>query len=811
VKNFVLEKEKRKRTVEMKIKTMVLAVAASVFHFTFANDYYVDASMENDDGDGKSAATAKKYLQSAINLVGNGDTVYVAPGRYNQGKMTCAFNDVIARVVITNKINLVATGRKEETIIDGGGEMGCVYVYRSSVAPKYTEADGTVIRNFTICNGSRTGTSGLSYGAGANIPKSYLIDCVVSNNMTNARGAGSSGGTAIRCLYADNYSTNYGSVASSTLFLNSVIVFSRGKNRLFDQAGMVVNCTIVGNVTAHYTYNLNSNSYLYNTIYAGNSSQKFQSATTTVASNCVLSAGTEYWSEELCGNISTDVPEYGFAGPAFGDWRPTAAFNIASHGDVELLKKFPLPQSLENERFIDYNGEPIPQTGSITCGAVQEICNAPCTLLKLSAGLEVDGYGITPANNNNAVASKRYAWVDANRIFKFRKSGSGIGDVVWYTLSTNNAFHAKLLPDTNNWAVVAVRSSLTNSISTIVPNATYYVDVEFGNNSNPGTADHPYATIQAAVDAAQNGTSSAYKSYVVIVKKGEYRTGGTSSGRVHVPNKVGSAWQYRNFRIVSEEGPEKTFIIGARGAGDDGLGDGVLRCCYSAIGTFIQGFTLTGGYSTGASAFGSNSPENGSIADCIVTNNCGGATFEKTTLHRCRIKNNKVTSADSGDLKDSIAAMCEIVQSPDSVSKSYVIYGDKTYVYFSAIKGVCPSRSYLYASILDGGQKIGANGGYARYCFAHGDPLVGTTGSAIRNCKNGKSRCRNFDGGNFRIRSDSPVLGMVTFDPVAYSSGLTVDIEGNLPPLDTFEGWAAGPRQKPSWEYVRHGMVLSFR
>jgi hypothetical protein len=89
--------------------------------------------------------------------------------------------------------------------------------------------------------------------------------------------------------------------------------------------------------------------------------------------------------------------------------------------------------------------------------------------------------------------------------------------------------------------------------------------------------------------------------------------------------------------------------------------------------------------------------------------------------------------------------------------------------------------------------------------------LVGTTGSAIRNCKNGKSRCRNFDGGNFRIRSDSPVLGMVTFDPVTYSSGLTVDIEGNLPPLDTFEGWAAGPRQKPSWEYVRHGMVLSFK
>ena len=47
--------------------------------------------------------------------------------------------------------------------------------------------------------------------------------------------------------------------------------------------------------------------------------------------------------------------------------------------------------------------------------------------------------------------------------------------------------------------------------------------------------------------------------------------------------------------------------------------------------------------------------------------------------------------------------------------------------------------------------------------------------------------------------------------PDTYYAAFTLDIEGNLPPLDTLEGWAAGPRQKASWEFVPHGMSFSFR
>lgn len=69
--------------------TLLLAFAAfaAVIYPTFATDWYVDDVNGDDAYAGTSAALAKKTIQAAVDLVGNGDTVYVAPGRYNTGSM----------------------------------------------------------------------------------------------------------------------------------------------------------------------------------------------------------------------------------------------------------------------------------------------------------------------------------------------------------------------------------------------------------------------------------------------------------------------------------------------------------------------------------------------------------------------------------------------------------------------------------------------------------------------------------------------------------------------------------------------------
>ena len=794
----------------MKRTMMSLAMVAAVSLHAIPADWYVDGVNGDDAYDGTSAETAKKRIQSAIDLAGSGDTVHVAPGRYNDGSAKCQFNNVTARVVITNKINLVATGKKTETFIDGGGEMRCIYIYRNGNT--YKAADNTVIRGFTVCNGSAPGSS--DYGAGVYLSKSYLVDCVVSNNYCGNRGGGSIGGTAIRCLYVDNKSDNVGSAAYETSFLNSVIAFQRGNSRLLASKGTVVNCTIVGNNTSGYIYSTEQY-HLFNTIYVDDSKQSFPASNLTVASNCVFSAGTTGWSESLCGNISTEYPGYCFAAPALGDWRPMDWFGIANHGDAALLTKISLPTALAEERYVDYDGKPIPQTGSITCGAVQEICTESRALLKFPAGFEVEGCGVTPTVGS--AAANRYAWVGSPGAFKVRKSGVALKDVMWYSLSTNGAFMTNLMPDTNNWVVVPTLSSMTNEIAAVSPAKTFYVDAARGNdayaNSDLGTAEHPYATIQAAIDAAPNGDKNDFKCTMILVGEGKYASGGSGRARLDVSNRVNNVWQYKNFRIVSEKGPEKTFIIGATGEGDDGCGAGSKYCCYSGLPTLVQGFTLTGGHGGNIAVYNSNGIGNAFLSDCIVTNNCGGeATICRVTATRCRIAGNKLTASGAGNVKDSMATMCEIVQSQDSAAGSYAVSGN-SYVHFSAVKGACQAVAHFYASMLDGGQVIGQSGGYARYCFAHGDPLVAYTGSAsaIQGCQNGRSRCRSFDGGDFHLRSDSPAIGMVTFSPDDYYAAFTFDMDGNLPPLDTVEGWTAGPRQNPTWLYKPHGIVVSFQ
>ena len=129
---------------------------------------------------------------------------------------------------------------------------------------------------------------------------------------------------------------------------------------------------------------------------------------------------------------------------------------------------------------------------------------------------------------------------------------------------------------------------------------TRYVDLNCANPVYPYTGWATAATnVQDAVDASTPGDS-------ILVTNGVYRAGShVDMGVVTVTNAL---------QIQSINGPDSTVIDG----------QGSLRCAYLCSGTFLSGFTLTGG--TNAQTAGGVLCQSSTavISNCVVTRNSSG-------------------------------------------------------------------------------------------------------------------------------------------------------------------------------------------
>ena len=177
-------------------------------------------------------------------------------------------------------------------------------------------------------------------------------------------------------------------------------------------------------------------------------------------------------------------------------------------------------------------------------------------------------------------------------------------------------------------------------------------DFYSGDEGTLGDEDHPFASIQAAVNAAKDGDT-------IKVLPGDYDNGGYVDGNGH-SNRVYIA---KKIHLVSTEGAWQTTIRGKFDSGDtanDGTnlaGDGV-RCVRvyntsnkkNGYGAVVEGFTLVDGYAADTHAYGgailAESPSGAYFVDCTITNCTGtmknagsNGAIRGGTLVRCEVLN----------------------------------------------------------------------------------------------------------------------------------------------------------------------------
>ena len=741
----------------------LIRVAAAMVACTFASvpafaaEWYVDAANGDDSYDGKTVQTAKKSIQAAVDSAAKNDTVKVAEGIYQDENQ---YDDSIsACVVIKKNLTLVATGAKDKTHIvgrhadtdDGTGEgaVRCVYVKEGASA----RIEGFTIRDGATSSGNGGGVSFSVYTKA----EGWLVDCVVSNCVA-ARGGAIQYGTAIRCLFIGNNSTSYGKIASQSVLYNCIAVGNIGTDRLFNYPRAIVNCTIAGNNMNNFCYSgdAGSSHYVCNTIFLENKEAKFHNSN-AVLSNCLVSTGISAFNQTASGMCATNDTGACFIAPALGDWRPRSDSGAVGLGDAAHLALVELPD--ESMRYVDYNGKPIPTEGVITCGAIQEVATPESGILTLKGSYEIAGSGVADSAYCNYLHATNYPCM-----FKLKAVDATISNIVWYSSTTGLSVR---VPTMDGWVGVMPPPEGEMTLKPIYASAVIYADAVNGDDSyegkDKGSWDHPYRTLQAAVEALPTGKSNENPEYSVIcAKPGDYCEGGIADSATGRRLKVTSSG-YRRVRVVALEGPEMTFI---RGESADSSDEGKAYACIGMdVPSVVQGFTLTGGCAgdSGAVLHCALDVSDRVIADCIISNNVSAGSIQRGGLSvRCSFLDNWTTKSGGTDVAGGYTTYSIFRTSEDTDKDAYTL-GSGSRVYFSTYKG----KRHVNA-VHSGALAVNASGKFV-----------------------------DADVDDYRLRSDSPAFGAGDADPEKYWKFANLDMMGN--PLSFIEGCpTAGAYQQPS-------------
>ncbi|MBQ9740658.1 MAG: hypothetical protein IJV91_06950, partial [Kiritimatiellae bacterium] len=558
------------------------------------------------------------------------------------------------------------------------------------------------------------------------------------------------------CFFTGNNSTSYGTIASQSILYNCIAVGNIGADRLFNDPRAIVNCTIAGNNMNNFCYSGGSH-YVCNTIFLENQVAKFHDSN-AVLSNCLVSSSISAFNQTASGMCATNDTGVCFIAPALGDWRPRSDSGAVGLGDAAHLSLVALPD--ESMRYVDYAGKPIiPVEGAITCGAIQETVTPESGTLSLNGSFEVAGSCVADLQYCNYLHATNYPCM-----YSMKAVDATISNIVWYSSTTGLSVR---VPDYDGWVGVMPPPAGKMTLKPVYASKIIYADAVNGNDSyegeDIGSWDHPYRTLQAAVEALPTGKSNENPKYSVIcAKPGDYCEGGIADSATGRRLKVTSSG-YRRVRVVALDGPEVTFI---RGESADSSDEGKAYACIGMdVPSVVQGFTLTGGCAgdSGAVLHCALDVSDRVIADCIISNNVSAGSIQRGGLSvRCSFLDNWTTKSGGADVAGGYTTYSIFRTSEDTDKDAYTL-GSGSRVYFSTYKG----KRHVNA-VHSGALAVNASGKFV-----------------------------DADVDDYRLRSDSPAFGAGDADPEKYWKYANLDMMGN--PLSFIEGCpTAGAYQQPS-------------
>ncbi len=811
------------------MRAAIAATCMAAATSAIATEWFVDHSRLDDSGEGLSELTAKRTIQAAVNAASAGDIITVLPGVYDEGLTETTYEGqdgfkLRCRVFIDKRLTLRSRdGAKETHIVglhDPETENNSSYygtgpnAIRCIGFTNNTAAANSVVEGFTIRDGASIYESSdkfAAYGGGVLCPgwgggsSISVVDCVISNCVAT-RGGGLSNVSLVRSLVTCCRASSNGAAGRYVWGYNCV--FSKNRNfngnpqssNVLSYSSKIVNCDIIEN----NMYTIDSSTKVYNSLFFGNQGDSGNLSTLSEkCSNCLSDIEGLTSGGCVVGTYSTSV----FA-PAAGDFRVVSGGAADGSGNVSYLDEIPSAY-----RGTDYCGNSRKTEETVNVGAVEG--------RGVSRGLFVfKGIGTTSlADLHISVGDQpellRNTHVNVESVpspIRIRiRTESGENEVLRVRCSDNS--HS-FYPEWDGSIVLTPFSSgVEYSIAEIIRGSTtVYADANAVGATEDGSADYPYHTLQAAVDAVGDDNG------VILLKPGHYNKGvAPPVGECTVSNRcdfAGSGWCL----VRAVEGPDETFVHG-RAASDSPTGDGrgadAVRCiCKTGTGrVIVSGVTLCDGRTgtsggdgaKGGAVFASvwNGNSNIYFIDCVVSNNVaesGGVGYANAGLLafiRCRITANR---APEGELIRGCTCVNSLFYGNGAEEEVCTAIGEGASAYNCTVYGSALCAGFdascvekVVNCVFDGAEmdKIGISSGISisNTLYATSTEEEDLSGN---NVVQSDSVMTAPSAGDFRLTTLSPAKELASLAEAFWGMNFPLDVYGNAYAVDPYGRYPAG-------------------